>query len=115
MEKYEIIKQATSVGEPPEYTYTVMPDGMIFDTKQKAKDYIYSRRPRWYWKTAHDKAGKARETAVKKYMAKIKLAQCINFQRETLDIPKDFIADVLNEKNRTYYYHRNGGKDDLRS
>ena len=43
MEKYEIIKQATSTGEPPEYTYTVMPDGMIFDTKQEAKDYIYSR------------------------------------------------------------------------
>ena len=115
MEKRTIIKQATSVGEPPEYTWTVMPDGKIFDTKQEAKDYIYSRRPRWYWKTAHDKAGKERELRVKKYMAKIKLAQCINFQRETLDIPKDFIADVSNEKNRTYYYHRNGGKDGTRS
>ena len=40
MEKYEIIKQATSTGEPPEYTWTVMPDGKIFDTKQEAKDYI---------------------------------------------------------------------------
>ena len=115
MEKRTIIKQATSLGEPPEYTYTVMPDGMIFDTKQEAKDYIYNKRPRWYWKTCDNKAGRKRETAVKKYMAKIKLAQCINFQRETLDIPKDFIADVLNKKNRTYYYHRNGGKDGTRS
>ena len=37
------------------------------------------------------------------------------FSKETLDIPKDFIADVSNEKNRTYYYHRNGGKDGTRS
>ncbi len=95
MEKRTIIKQATSVGEPPEYTYTVMPDGKIFDTKQEAKDYIYNKRPRWYWKTAQDKAGRKRETAVKQYLAKIKLAQCVNFQRETLDIPKDFIADVI--------------------
>ena len=58
MEKRTIIKQATSTGEPPEYTWTVMPDGMIFDTKQEAKDYIYNKRPRWYWKTAHNKAGR---------------------------------------------------------
>ena len=110
MEKRTIIKQATSVGEPPEYTWTVMPDGKIFDTKQEAKDYIYNKRPRWYWKTAQDKAGRKRETAVKQYLAKIKLAQCVNFQRETLDIPKDFIADVSNEKNRTYHTQHSTGR-----
>jgi len=110
MEKYEIIKQATSTGEPPEYTWTVMPDGKIFDTKQEAKDYIYNKRPRWYWKTAQDKAGRKRETAVKQYLTKIKLAQCVNFQRETLDIPKDFIADVSNEKNRTYHMQHGTGR-----
>ena len=61
MEKYEIIKQATSTGEPPEYTWTVMPDGKIFDTKQEAKDYIYNKRPRWYWKTCDNKAGRKKE------------------------------------------------------
>ena len=110
MEKRTIIKQATSVGEPPEYTWTVMPDGKIFDTKQEAKDYIYNKRPRWYWKTAQDKAGRKRETAVKQYLAKIKLAQCVNFQRETLDIPKDFIADVSNDKNRTYHVQHGTGR-----
>ena len=110
MEKRTIIKQATSVGEPPEYTWTVMPDGKIFDTKQEAKDYIYNKRPRWYWKTVQDKAGKKRETAVKQYLAKIKLAQCVNFQRETLDIPKDFIADVSNDKNRTYHVQHHTGR-----
>jgi hypothetical protein len=110
MEKRTIIKQATSVGEPPEYTWTVMPDGMIFDTKQEAKDYIYNKRPRWYWKTCDNKAGRKRETAVKQYLAKIKLAQCVNFQRETLDIPKDFIADVSNDKNRTYHTQHGTGR-----
>jgi len=110
MEKRTIIKQATSVSEPPEYTYTVMPDGKIFDTKQEAKDYIYNKRPRWYWKTSDNKAGRRRETAVKKYIAKTKLAQCVNFQRETLDIPKDFIADVSNEKNRTYHMQHGTGR-----
>ena len=110
MEKLIIIKQATSVGEPPEYTYTVMPDGKIFDTKQEAKDYIYNKRPRWYWKTSDNRAGRRRETAVKKYIAKTKLAQCVNFQRETLDIPKDFIADVSNEKNRTYHMQHGTGR-----
>lgn len=110
MEKRTIIKQATSVGEPPEYTYTVMPDGMIFDTKQEAKDYIYNKRPRWYWKTCDNKAGRKRETAVKQYLAKIKLAQCVNFQRETLDIPKDFIADVSDLTKRTYHTQNGTGR-----
>ena len=110
MEKRTIIKQATSLGEPPEYTYTVMPDGMIFDTKQEAKDYIYNKRPRWYWKTCDNKAGRKRETAVKQYLAKTKLAQCVNFQREILDIPRDFIADVSNEKNRTYHTQHSTGR-----
>ena len=101
MEKLTIVKCTNGVGE-----WEVISDSgcsETFDTRQEAKDYIYNKRPRWYWKTAQDKAGKKRETAVKQYLTKIKLAQCVNFQRETLDIPKDFIADVSNDKNRTYH------------
>ena len=108
MEKLTIVKCTNGVGE-----WEVISDSghsETFDTRQEAKDYIYSKRPRWYWKTCDNKAGEKRETAVKQYLAKIKLAQCVNFQRETLDIPKDFIADVSNERNRTYHTQHGTGR-----
>ena len=57
----------------PEYTYTVMPDGMIFDTKQEAKDYIYSAETQMVLEDRMIKQARERELRVKKYMAKTSL------------------------------------------
>ena len=103
MEKFTIVKCTNGVGE-----WEVISDSgcsETFDTRQEAKDYIYNKRPRWYWKTAtHNK----KERQVKEYIAKKKLEQCVNLQREILDIPKDFISDISDDKKRTYHIDYSG-------
>jgi hypothetical protein len=74
-------------------------------TKKQINEETHGKqlKPRWFWLTEHGDAEVKREKLKHKFLAKAKLNDVINAQREILDMPKDFVKDIMNEKKHDYH------------
>jgi len=74
-------------------------------TKKQINEETHGKqlKPKWFWLTEHGDAEVKREKLKHKFLAKAKLNDVINAQREILDMPKDFVKDIMDDKKHDYH------------